>query len=84
VTERSRRDARFAGDLGRGFRAPIGGIAIAMLVMLPFTFALTLLVGWLVSWPSPVMILLAGLAQGVGTFWNAGWRMRTGADDGND
>ncbi len=53
-------------------------------MMLPFTFALTLLVGWLVSWPSPVMILLAGLAQGVGTFWNAGWRMRTGADDGND
>ena len=55
-------------------------ITIQVVVLILFL----LLVGWLVSWPSPVMILLAGLAQGVGTFWNAGWRMRTGADDGND
>ena len=71
-------------DLRRGFRVPFEDLAIAALVMLPFTFALTLLVNSVASWPSPVMIVLAGLVQGVGMFWNAGWRARTAVGRGED
>ena len=73
--------ANAAGDLRRGFGVSLEALVIAALVMLPFTFALTLLVNAMVWWPSPVMILLAGLVQGVGMFWIAGWRARTSSGD---
>ena len=76
--------ASLAGDVARGFRVQFEDLAIAALVMLPFTFALTLLVNSVASWPSPVMIVLAGLVQGVGMFWNAGWRARTAVGRGED
>jgi hypothetical protein len=69
--------ANAAGDLRRGFGVSLEPLVIAALVMLPFTFALTLLVSAVAWWPSPLMVLLAGVVQGVGTFWNAGWRART-------
>ena len=67
-------------DLRRGFRVPFEDLMIAALVMLPFTFAVTLLVGAMAWWPSSMMIVLAGVVQGVGMFWNAGWRARGGAE----
>jgi hypothetical protein len=66
-----------ASDLRRGWSVSLGELAIAALVMLPFTFALTLLVNAMAWWPSAAMVVLAGLVQGVGMFWNAGWRART-------
>ncbi len=70
-------------DVRRGFRVSLEDMAIAALVMLPFTFALTLLVNSVVWLPSPVMIVLAGVIQGVGMFWNAGWRNRTKSAGGD-
>jgi hypothetical protein len=66
-------------DFRRGWRVPFEDLAIAALVMLPFTFAVSLLVNSMVWWPSLVMIVLAGVVQGLGMFWNAGWRARTAA-----
>ena len=69
--------AHVPDDIWRGWRVSFEDLAIAALVMLPFTFALTLFVNSMAWWPSWVMIVLAGVVQGVGTFWNAGWRERT-------
>ena len=65
------------GDVRRGSSVSFEDLAIAALVMLPFTLALTLWVNSMAWWPSWVMIVLAGVVQGFGTFWNAGWRART-------
>jgi hypothetical protein len=76
--------ANAAGDVRRGFGVSLVPLVIAALVMLPFTFALTLVVNAMAAWPSPVMILIAGVVQGVGTFWNAGWRARTSSGTGDE
>ena len=72
------------GDVRRGWSVSFEDLAIAALVMLPFTFALTLLVNSMAWWPSWVMIVLAGLVQGFGMFWNAGWRARTAQSGGGE
>ena len=70
-------EQRSPATSGAAGRCLFEDLAIAALVMLPFTFALTLFVNSMAWWPSAVMIVLAGLVQGFGTFWNAGWRART-------
>jgi hypothetical protein len=74
-----RRDivAHAAGDFSRGFGVSLEDMAIAALVMLPFTFAVTLFVNSMAWWPAALMILLGLVVQTFGTFWNAGWRART-------
>ena len=72
------------GDFRRGWSVSLEDLAIAALVMLPFTFALTLWVNSIAWWPSVVMLVLAGLVQGFGTFWNAGWRARTAQSGGGE
>jgi hypothetical protein len=69
--------AHVPDDIRGGWGVSFEDLAIAALVMLPFTFALTLFVNSMAWWPSAVMIVLAGIVQGVGTYWNAGWRART-------
>jgi hypothetical protein len=64
-------------DVRRGWGVSLEDMAIAALVMMPFTFAVTLLVNSMAWWPAWTMILLWLVIQGVGTFWNAGWRART-------
>jgi hypothetical protein len=68
--------AGVAADVRRGWRASFEDIAVAALVVLPFTGALGVLVGAMTGWPSAFLIVLTGLAQGVATYWNAGWRAR--------
>ena len=62
----------------RGFRVPAEDMAIAALVMLPFTFALTLWVNSMTGWGAAGAMLALGIVvELLGTFWNAGWRART-------
>ncbi|MFO1141075.1 MAG: hypothetical protein U1E59_01590 [Amaricoccus sp.] len=68
----------FGGDFFRGFRVPVEDMAIAALVMLPFTFAVTLWVNSMMAWGTAGMVFSLGvLVELAGTFWNAGWRART-------
>lgn len=70
--------AHLVGDFFRGFRVPGEDMAIAALVMLPFTFAVTLWVNSTTGWGAAGAMLALGVAVEVaGTFWNAGWRART-------
>ncbi len=64
-------------DFVRGWRSSLEDIVIAALVMLPFTFAAVILVDQMFGLPDLVNVVLAGLVQGFGMFWNAGWRART-------
>ena len=64
-------------DFRQGWRVSFEDLAIAALVALPFTFAITLFVNSMAWWPSAAMIVLAAVVQGALTGWNAGWRART-------
>ncbi|HET9067006.1 MAG TPA: hypothetical protein VFN28_00080 [Amaricoccus sp.] len=66
-------DARRAGGLSAE------ELAIAALVMMPFTLTVVLLLGWIVPLPSLVLQLVWLAATVVATAWNAGWRARTSA-----
>ena len=66
-------DARRAGGLSAE------DLAIAALVMMPFTLTVVLLLGWIVPLPSLVLQLVWLAATVVATAWNAGWRARTSA-----
>jgi hypothetical protein len=68
-----------ADDVRRGWRVGIEDLCIAALVTLPFTVTLAVLADTIVDVPSPLLIVLTGVLQGVATFWNAGWRARTSA-----
>ena len=66
------------GDFFRGLRVPVEDMAIAALVMLPFTFAVTLWVNSMMGWGTAAAMLALGIVvEALGTFWNAGWRART-------
>lgn len=71
--------ADLMADLRRGFRHPgFEDLLVAALVALPFTGTLGILLlsaglpGWL-------GVVIAGLAQGVATFWITGYRAREDA-----
>jgi hypothetical protein len=64
-------------DLLAGLRQSRGDLAIAALVVAPFTLTLGVWVGWLTWASSPVLIGITLVAQMVATVWNAGWRART-------
>jgi hypothetical protein len=66
------------GDFFRGFRVSLEDMAIAALVMLAFTFAVTLWVNSMSGWGTAgAMLALGVVVEVLGTFWNAGWRART-------
>jgi hypothetical protein len=54
-------------------------LAIAALVMMPFTLTAVLLLSWIVPLPSLVLQLVWLVATVLATAWNAGWRARTSA-----
>ena len=62
-------------DVRRGWSAPAEDILIAALVVLPFAATLGILLQ-AAGLPGPAAVVVAGVAQGVATFWNAGWRAR--------
>ena len=66
-------------DLGRGFGVSAEDLAIAALVVAPFTVTLGIWLGWLTWAPSWVLIGITLIAQVIATAWNAGWRVRTAA-----
>jgi hypothetical protein len=70
-------------DIRRGWGASLEEIAIAALVVLPFSGTLAILLQFM-GLPAAVAIVVAGLAQGAGTFGTAGWRARTSAEGGGD
>ena len=58
-------------------------MAIAALVMLPFTLTLVVLVSWMAAGGrASLLIVLWLVLTVVATFWNAGWRARTAAEGG--
>jgi hypothetical protein len=64
-----------AADARRGFSAGFEDILVAALVALPFTGTLAILLGAF-GLPGWLSVLVAGVAQGFGTFWIAGVRNR--------
>jgi hypothetical protein len=66
-------------DARAGARLSAEDLAIAALVVAPFTLALVLLVGWIAPLPSLLLQLVWLALTGAAGFWNAGWRARTSA-----
>jgi hypothetical protein len=66
------------GDARRGLRAPLEDIVVGALVALPFSGTLAILLA-AAGLPGAVGVVVAGLAQGLGTFWIAG-ALRRGQD----
>ena len=67
-------------DVARGVKVSAEDMAIAALVMMPFTLTVVVLLSWIVPLPSLVLQLLWLALTVVATYWNAGWRARTGAE----
>ena len=65
-------------DARRGARVSAEDMAIAALVMMPFTLTAVLLLSWILPLPSLVLQLVWLAATVIATAWNAGWRARTG------
>jgi hypothetical protein len=59
-------------------------VAIAALVMMPFTLTLAVLVGWIVPLPNLVLQAIWVIATAIAAAWNAGWRARTGIADSGE
>ena len=64
-----------AADARRGLRAPLEDILVAALVAMPFAGTLGIFLA-AAGLPGAVATVVAGLAQGVGMFWIAGYRRR--------
>ncbi len=71
--------AEAIADAKRAARVSAEDMAIAALVMMPFTLTSVVLLSWIVPLPSLVLQLLWLVVTVVATAWNAGWRARTGA-----
>ena len=54
-------------------------LAIAAMVIMPFTLTAVVLLSWIVPLPSLALQLAWLVVTVVATAWNAGWRARTGA-----
>ncbi len=66
---------RAEGDMLLGARQGNEDLAIAALVVAPFTLALGVFVSWFWA-PNYMAVLVFIVAQIVATVWNAGWRAR--------
>jgi hypothetical protein len=71
--------AEAIADVQRGARVSAEDMAVAALVMMPFTLTAVVLLSWIVPLPSLVLQLVWLAATVAATAWNAGWRARTGA-----
>ena len=71
--------AEVIADARRGARVSAEDLAIAALVMMPFTLTAVVLLSWIVPLPSLVLQLVWLAATVAATAWNAGWRARTSA-----
>lgn len=63
-------------------RAGVSGfqnMAIAALVVMPFTLTATVLLSWMLPLPSLLLQLVWLAVTAVAAAWNAGWRARTSA-----
>jgi hypothetical protein len=65
-----------AADLRLGLSQSGEDLAIAALVMAPFSLTVGVWVGWLTWAPNWVLVVLTLIVQVVATVWNAGWRAR--------
>ena len=63
-------------DFRLGWRTTPEDLAIAALVVMPFTAALAIFVSQLSGLPSLWIMILFVVAQVLATSWNAGWRAR--------
>ena len=54
-------------------------LAIAAMVIMPFTLTAVVLLSWIVPLPSLALQLVWLVGTVVATAWNAGWRARTSA-----
>ena len=71
--------AEAIADAKRASRLSAEDLAVAALVMMPFTLTAVVLLSWIVPLPSLVLQLVWLAATVAATAWNAGWRARTGA-----
>jgi hypothetical protein len=69
--------AEAIADAKRGSRSSAEDLAIAALVMMPFTLTVMVLASWIVPLPSLLLQLIWLALTAVAAFWNAGWRART-------
>lgn len=60
-------------------RLTVEDVAVAALVVMPFTLAAVVLLSWMLPLPSLVLQATWGFLTAVATAWNAGWRARTSA-----
>ena len=66
-------------DARRATGASAEDLAIAALVMMPFTLTAVVLLSWIAPLPSLLLQLVWLVATVAATAWNAGWRARTSA-----
>ena len=71
--------AEVIADARRGAGVSAEDWAVAALVMMPFTLAAVILLGWIAPLPSLLLQLVWLVVTVVATAWNAGWRARTSA-----
>jgi len=71
--------AEAIADAKRGSRLSAEDLAIAALVMMPFTLTAVVLLSWIVPLSSLLLQLVWLVVTVVATAWNAGWRARTSA-----
>jgi hypothetical protein len=60
-------------------RLTVEDVAIAALVVMPFTLAAVILLSWMLPLPNLVLQVTWGFLTAVGTAWIAGLRARTSA-----
>ena len=71
--------AEVIADARHGARVSAEELAIAAMVMMPFTLTAVVLLSWIVPLPSLALQLAWLVVTVVATAWNAGWRARTSA-----
>jgi hypothetical protein len=69
---------QLVGDARHGAGQPPGDVAVAVLVVMPFTLTLVVLLGWVLPLPAGVAMALFGVTTVLAALWNAGWRARAG------
>jgi hypothetical protein len=68
-------------DVEAATRVSAEDLAVAALVMMPFTLTAVVLLSWIVPLPSLLLQLLWLVVTVAATAWNAGWRERNSSED---